>query len=861
LNDSARPVGLTTIGQRRVQPLALAAAVFVLFLTSTAISNIIASQLGYKVDPLGQPWVLGVYDPFAWMRWLFVVYGPACFHYLTHNGCYVPRVYAVVDEWRALAVFGIVSAFGAYHVVAYKMRPKKNAVKGMIDDAHFADPPEIRKKTTLLAANCGPILGRIQTAKRKTKWFGLVEVEPAKWEHLRDGDSQTGVCIFGVSGAGKTPDYFRQLLLNMLMHPQAETWTPFARLTHPHGYEPNLVIWDLKGSLYEATAGFQKDVLKKNVLKFSPFSEDYTLSQYNPLHFIRLTEPAEFDDCYTAGHDIVDEGQGLRDYWSKVALDFGAAIVATVGYIALAQNNPSLFSHAGVIDYVSSFDKPDDLIDDMLTRQHDPHGVFGWDEYELFDAENYCDEKGNYLEGRGIGQKIECSRCNGAGVVSEQISHGRDGNVCYQCKGDKTVYAGGELQSKKTGKKTKQRQWILQAARVLKARAAEEKSGIFGSFISYVGVYRSEILRKHISGTTFDLKGMANDPERASTVYIVMPDSDLERIRPYFRIMVKDMFRRLMTGCRVEEGREVPGNLRLTRFVLDEVRALNRLEPLAMTAGFMRGHKVIVDLAWQTRSQLIECYGGQKGDTESVAGNLGTHMWYQTIPGADAKYLSEQCGQTTFVTQSRNLSGKVMALFKNQLGEHNAPQTGRNLTEYEACNLGKKKKILFVDGAIIKAYQARYYDYAKLDRHARRKPPEKVDRLIHGAPFLAGIERRVSKKTWDTLHTPPPDRWKDDRDEAKLLPSGCRVRRSQAKNTKTGAMTYAAQVWLPNGVKPFLDESFDSESTREMHIAETLAAQTMNEPQPAPADLVFLPFVEEDDPAKTFALAFGIDPE
>jgi type IV secretory pathway TraG/TraD family ATPase VirD4 len=648
-------------------------------------------------------------------------------------------------------------------------------------------------------------------------------------------------------------------LLNDLMHPDAEKWTPLERLTHPHGFRPNLVIWDLKGSLYAATAGFQKDVLGNHVLKFSPFSEDYTLSQYNPLHFIRLTEPAEFDDCYTAGHDIVDEGQGLKDYWSKVALDFGAAIVATVGYIALAQNNPSLFSHAGVIDYVSSFDTPDELIDDMLTRHHDPHGVFAWDEVELFDAENYCDEKGNYLEGRGIGTKSECPRCAGAGVVSEQISHGRDGNVCYQCKGEKVIFTGGELHGTKTGKKTKQRQWILQAARVLKARALEEKSGIFGSFTSYVGVYRSEILRKHISGTTFDLKAMANDPERASTVYIVMPDSDLERIRPFFRIMVKDMFRRLMTGCRVEQGREVPGNLRLTRFVLDEVRALNRLEPLAMTAGFMRGHKVIVDLAWQTRSQLVECYGGQKGDSESISGNLGTHVYYQTIPGADAKYLSEQCGQTTFVTQSRNLSGKVMALFKNQLGEHNNPQTARNLSEYEACNLGSKKKIIFKDGAIIKADQARYYDYPKLDRHARRKPPVLVDRLIHGAPFIDGIERRVSAEVWVTLHTPPPDRWKDDRDDAKVLPSGCRVRRSQARDKKTGAMKYGAQVWLPNGTKPFLDESYDSESTREMKIAEALGLQTVNDPQPAPAELVFLPFVEAEDPAKTFALALGVE--
>lgn len=819
--DSARP-DFTIVGQRRAVPLAVLTLLLGLVLTGVGASTVIAARLHFEPE-LGQPLFWHVYDPGAWARWLWMIYAPRCYHYLAYpgahtGGCYAPFVYAAFRDLPMLFAYGVVPSVLAYAAIAnLAARGKQKKIKDLVDEAHFADAVEIRKKTTLLSANCGPILGRVETVKRKSTCWGLVTVEPAKWEHLRGGDSQTGVNIVGISGAGKTPDYMRQLLLNPLVHPEAESWSPLERRVHPHGYEPNLIIWDLKGSLYKATSGYQKNGLKKNVLLFEPFSRNYNLSKYDPLHFIRLTEEEEFDTCFTAALDIVDEGQGLKDYWSKVALDFGAAIVATVGYIALAQRNPSLFSHAAVIDYVSTFDTPDQLIDDMLTREHDPHDVFGWDEYEMLDAENYCNEKGDYLPGRGI--------------------------------------EGGELRSPKTGKKTKQRQWILQAARVLKARATEEKSGIFGTFTSYVGVYRSHILRQHISALTFDLKAMANDPERASTLYIVMPDSDLERIRPFFRIMVKDMFRRLMTGCEVIEGREVPGNLRLTRFVLDECRALNRLEPLAMTAGFMRGHKVIVDLAWQTRSQLAECYGGPNGQNESISGNLGTHMYYQTIPGPDAEFLSKKCGQTTMLLQHRNLSGQRTSPFKGHLGEQNNVQTAPNLSEYEASNLGKDKKILFVDGAIIKANQCRYYEYPVLDRRARLPHITDVDRLIDEPPFMAGIRAHVSGEVWATLQKTPPDRWKRDRDDAENLPSGCRVRRTKAKIKETGAWMYFGQVWYPNGVKPVLDKKYATEEERETEIDEVLGLQDQNDP-PDMGE-VFVPYTA--DPAAAFKLALGLD--
>jgi hypothetical protein len=107
------------------------------------------------------------------------------------------------------------------------------------------------------------------------------------------------------------------------------------------------------------------------------------------------------------------------------------------------------------------------------------------------------------------------------------------------------------------------------------------------------------------------------------------------------------------------------------------------------------------------------------------------------------------------------------------------------------------------------------------------------------------------------LCSPPPDRWKRDREEAEELPTGCRVRRTKVKDKETGAWMYFGQIWYPNGIKPVLDKKFLTEEAREMEVDEMLGLQDKNEPQ----DLgdVFVPYTT--DPAVAFELALGIGVE
>jgi type IV secretion system protein VirD4 len=741
-----------TIGERPAHPLAVLALLVGLVLTSWTATEIIAYRLGFSPS-LGTPLIGTMYQPLAWLHWLWMACNPFTgVNPLTHRARYVPAVYDALRTIPWTMGTGVIASLLAYIRITHVLVRKDDAdekVSQIVDSSHFATLEEIGHQSNFLTADCGPIIGMIQT-------------RPDVWEYLRwDGD--VGMNIVGTQGVGKTSDYIKTNLLIPLMHPQAPTWSDADRRAHPYGYEPNLVVLDIKGDLTKSTSGYQRDGLKKNVFVFSPFSTDLTHARYGTFHLIRLGTDHEFDDCYRAGLDIVDEGQGLKTYWDKTALDFGGAIVATIGYMALAEKNPRMFSHPGLIDYISRFKTPDALITDMLEREHDPHGVLGWTDAD--------------------------------------------------------------------GKPTRKRAWIIAAATAMNARAAEEKSGIFGSFIQYIGMYRSAIMRRHIMECTFDVKRLANDPDRASTIYIQMPDADLEQIRGYVRIMTKTMFRELMSHTITVDGRELPSNLRLTKFVLDEVRALNKLEPLATSSGYMRGHKVQLDTAWQGRNQIEECYG----KSETITGNLGAHMYYRTQPGGDSEWLSARCGKTSFVVTERNISGKRITIGpRDHLAEANRVQTRENLTEFEARNLPPDEKILFARGLQMRVKQVRYYENEMLRRRSKMAAVDASAVTVKRPFFLEHLENAIGKDRLATLMSAPPDRWAQERESAEPLKNGCRVRRWDTVRKDDGARIHFAQLWLPNALTPILNAEFPTLAEREMAIK--LALSTF-EQRPAAAEM------------------------
>ena len=86
--------------------------------------------------------------------------------------------------------------------------------------------------------------------------------------------------------------------------------------------------------------------------------------------------------------------------------------------------------------------------------------------------------------------------------------------------------------------------------------------------------------------------------ERPTTVYIVVPASQLRLLGSYLRTLVVCALRALYR----------PGGIR-TRIIIDEAAALGHLAPLEDAFGLVRGFRVAITLVFQDWSQIASIYG------------------------------------------------------------------------------------------------------------------------------------------------------------------------------------------------------------------------------------------------------------
>ena len=98
-------------------------------------------------------------------------------------------------------------------------------------------------------------------------------------------------------------------------------------------WDQSCVITDLKGELWEMTAGWRKEYAKNRVLRFEPASS--TSVRWNPLDEVRLGTEYEVGDVQNLATLIVDpDGKGFIDHWQKTAFALLSGLILHALYQA-----------------------------------------------------------------------------------------------------------------------------------------------------------------------------------------------------------------------------------------------------------------------------------------------------------------------------------------------------------------------------------------------------------------------------------------------------------------------------------------------------------------------------------------------
>ena len=146
---------------------------------------------------------------------------------------------------------------------------------------------------------------------------------------------------------------------------------------------------------------------------------------------------------------------------------------------------------------------------------------------------------------------------------------------------------------------------IASAARELLNKSENERSGVLSTAMSFLGLYRDPVVAEVTRRCDWRITDIV-DGKRPTTLYLVVPPSDINRTKPLIRLILNQVGRRLTEDLQAKAGRH-----RLL-LMLDEFPALGRLDFFESALAFMAGYGLKCFLIAQSLNQIEKAYGAEQ---------------------------------------------------------------------------------------------------------------------------------------------------------------------------------------------------------------------------------------------------------
>lgn len=277
---------------------------------------------------------------------------------------------------------------------------------------------------------------------------------------------------------------------------------------------------------------------------------------------------------------------------------------------------------------------------------------------------------------------------------------------------------------------------VQAAARDMLNKASEEQSGVISTAISFLTLFRDPIVARNTCVSDFRIADLMNSDKPVS-LYLVVPPSDKDRLRPLIRLMINQIVRGLTEKMEFKDGRSVAGYKHRLLLLLDEFPSLGKLDVFEESLAFIAGYGMKAYLIIQDISQLWTAYGKD----ESIFSNCHVRVAYAPNKIETAELLSKMTGTATIVKKSHSYSG---SLYGSQSNIQTSTQETQRplLTADEVMRLPAAKKdakgnvsepgdmLIFMAGQTpIYGKQILYFMDPTFSARAKVAAPEKSDVL------------------------------------------------------------------------------------------------------------------------------------
>ncbi len=273
---------------------------------------------------------------------------------------------------------------------------------------------------------------------------------------------------------------------------------------------------------------------------------------------------------------------------------------------------------------------------------------------------------------------------------------------------------------------------IASAARELLNKSDNERSGVLSTAMSFLGLYRDPVVAEVTRRCDWRIGDIVGG-KYPTTLYLVVPPSDINRTKPLIRLILNQVGRRLTEDLQAKAGRH-----RLL-LMLDEFPALGRLDFFESALAFMAGYGLKSFLIAQSLNQIEKAYGANN----SILDNCHVRVSFATNDERTAKRVSDALGTATEMKAMKNYAGHRLSPWLGHLMVSRSETARPLLTPGEVMQLAATDEIVMVAGTPpIRAKKARYYEDGRFNE--RILPP----------PALVA-PKQVRPDDWTTRPLPP----------------------------------------------------------------------------------------------------------
>jgi type IV secretion system protein VirD4 len=268
------------------------------------------------------------------------------------------------------------------------------------------------------------------------------------------------------------------------------------------------------------------------------------------------------------------------------------------------------------------------------------------------------------------------------------------------------------------GEQTRTHPVVAQSAKDMLNKAPNEKSGVLSTAMSFLTLYRDPIVARNTEMSDFKLADLMNS-QRPMSLYLVIPPSDKDRLKPLIRLVINQTVRTLAQRLRFQDGRSVATYRHRLLMLVDEFPALGRLDVLQEALAFVAGYGIKAYLISQDLSQLYAAYGNE----EAILANCNVRVAFAPNKVETAEVLSKMAGSATVCNPTRSYSGGRLSVPMHVVTADQ--QVMRPLlTPDEAMRLPPRDALIFVAGhAPIYGRKIRYFEDPTFLARARIAPP------------------------------------------------------------------------------------------------------------------------------------------